>query len=165
MLESISFKGKDTCVNLKIKDEKILLSSYVKSIGLTPPEKNYNNKETNEKIFSGFYYLSAFLDDYYSEYQDEMINDSIKFRFNHDCFIDAVICILNNLDEKLRAKINEVQFNFNFNSLLRKDLILLKSCYLAKDKIYVVSNYVESVNSNLINDEVKFNRFRLTIKL
>ncbi len=165
MLESISFKGKDTCINLKINDKKIFFSPCVKSIGLTPKKIFCNNKETNDKIFAGFYYLSAFLDNYYSEYKDEIVNDNIKFRFNHDCFIDAIIFILTNLDGKLRAKINEVQFNFKFNSLLRKDLILLKSCYLAKDKIYIVSNYVESKNSNLGTEEAKFNGFRLTIKL
>ncbi len=165
MLKSISLKGKNTCVNLKIKDKKIIFSSYVKSINLTPKKIFCNNKESNEKIVNAYYYLSAFLDDYYSEDKDEMINDSIKFRFNHDCFIDAVICILNNLDDKLQAKINEVQFDFNYNYLLSKDLILLKSCYLAKDKIYAVSNFVETDNSNLTTDEVKFNRFRLTIKL
>lgn len=164
MLKSISFKGNDTNFNLKIKEKKILFCSYVKSVELTP-KKIFYNKEKNEKIFSGYYYLSAFLDDYYWEYKNEMVNGAIKFRFNHDCFVDAVIYILDNLDEKLRAKINEVQFNFNFNSLLSKDLILLKSCYLAKDKIYEVSNFVESENSNLLTDKVKFNRFRLAIKL
>lgn len=164
MFNKINFSGKNGLITVAFVEKKVIVK-YKITCNQTESNIFADSTESNERIESAFIYLQAFLTDYYSEMEDELKDNTIKFRFNHENFMEAINQIIDHLQYKNIIDIENFELKFTSEKILSKHLIMLKSTYLTKNNLSCVTHYTPMYKNIAIHKAGECDQFKLKVEL
>jgi hypothetical protein len=163
MFNKINFSGKNGLITVTFVEKKVIVKSKFTG-DQTESNILLDSAEPDNMIEAAFIYLEAFLSDCYSERKDELKDNTIKFRFNHENFIDAINEMIDHLQYKNIIDIEYFELKFTTKKILSKHLIMLKSAYLTKNNRSCVTFYT-SMKDIAIHKAGECNQFKLKVEL